>query len=161
MRHSFFIGVALFSFILAPLSQDGDSKNSLFTSQIALERNSPEAIRLSWNALSASTDAQHAVLFAPGPISSATYFVSHFQWIAAQADGGETRGDETSFPQNSPHWRPPRVALREIGCMNGARLAALTLEAEPIYFQPGADSPQSLSFPRGVIEIQFDEIDEN
>ncbi|MBN2328074.1 MAG: hypothetical protein JXR73_13060 [Candidatus Omnitrophica bacterium] len=161
MHGLFFLEVLLFSFSIAASSHGGDTENSLLSSHLALEYNFPERISLSWSMSPDSTDRQQVILFAPGPISSATYFVSHFQWIAVQADGGETRGDETSFPQDSPPWRPPRVSLREIGCMNGARLAALTLEAEPVSFQQEADASQSITFPGGLIEIQFAGIDEN
>lgn len=155
MRYSLIVEIVFLLLQSAVSYAADDSPEPLLSSQITVVQNTESQITLSWTKEESASELERVLLFVPGPVSSATYTVSHFTWKSILGDGAEKSGDEKSFPRDRKRWDPPRIAFRELGLLAGSRLAALEIKTSHQVSEYSNDSKETVVFPSGKIEIRF------
>lgn len=131
----------------------------LFSTSMLPVKNTPQETVLQWNIEPESTEADHtALLFAHGPVSSASYFVESFEWVKKKNNMVIAAGNESRFP---PEFQPrfPFVQLRETGYIAGCRAASITIRFQ-LQDQLRQTGNEVIYFPSGTIKILYPQQDE-
>ncbi len=127
----------------------------LLSPHIVLKKNDTKQINLSWKTASPGSEPERVLLFIPGEISAATYTVTRFTWRLERSGETVEEGDETAYFTADRKREPPRVALREIGCLAGCRLAVLSLTLQVSESVQPEERNEMVVFPTGDVEIRF------
>ncbi|MBI1390436.1 MAG: hypothetical protein GC154_18520 [bacterium] len=150
--HSWIVVFALTLTALAPVAYGDEPRLGALLSHdlTVMPSNQPDEIRLRWRFSKPDNEAVRILLFAPGPVESATTETVSFVWTQSK-DGKTLGGGEKEYREAFPSRSRPRGELREIGVWRHCRIAVLRL-----YFSPVADG---VWFPDGEVVIRFSQLD--
>lgn len=145
--------LCLFIAALSAGAYEDPRPGRMLSPSFAVEANTPDEIRIRWQFDEDDGDIRfhQTLIAAPGPAQTASATVETFVWT--RDDGAS--GDETDFFDQNPNMGAPRVSVREIGMLQGVRIAAVELR-----LSRGPGDGEEIRFSEGEIVLPFDHPDQ-
>ncbi len=158
MNKRFLHFLTILSFLCGQLWAYGNEENEprLLSPSFSVEQNLADEIVLRWDIPEEEKEQTHrTLLFAHGPISDGTCFVAQFEWQTLEKGEVIKAGDQITFPSAERYSAKPLVHFREMGFLDGCRIAALQLTLG----SRSNTAESEMVFPHGEIRIQFNTVD--
>jgi hypothetical protein len=125
----------------------------LLSPAIEVTQQTKTTIQLEWNLPEQSEETVlYALLALPGPIQNATQSITSFRWNISGAT--PAAGNQANFKEENPRRTEPRLEIRELGFLDGVRIASLQVR---FYYSSSASNV--ISFPNGSVYLQFNQLD--